>query len=163
MNLSERGEAVTISALARVAGVTRPTIREHFGEDGYTLKGRNSKGVSTLPIPDAADHSAASATSPHRSGTRDLGPPLPDLAAIIRASISDARSPDAWVPCPGDCGTPVHPGQTCRPCAAQSVAAWVAAGKPRGRGRPWRDDAHRGATGPTAGKGDAVANPRDGP
>jgi hypothetical protein len=177
--LSEEGEAVTVAAVARVAGVSRNTVSQHFGEGAYTLIDRSSKGVRTLPISDSPlaetdashppDLPADPAMSPRRVVARDRSqhrgpPPADDLAAIIRASITDPfPGPDAWVPCRAGCGALVHPGQKCRACAADAVAAWVAAAKPRRLPSRSPHGAHERDTGDLRGDSDSVANPRDGP
>ncbi len=143
--LAADGEEPTVTAITERAHASRTTVGKVLAASGETRNGEGvhtspvslSNGVYTLPKTEPATPPPSPPRSRASAGSAPPAP-LPSMSATaaVLASLDAHPDPDSWVPCPGDCGTLVHPSGMCRPCTEDALAAWRAAGKPRGRPPP---------------------------
>ena len=103
--LRRRGEALTVTAIAKASGAHKQTVTKVLGTPVHTpRRDLPYKGMNRVP---QSEEQTASASS-------------------LSAFAWECPSPDAdgRRPCRGGCGKRVPPCQKCSECAAEAVSAW---------------------------------------
>ena len=124
--LIARGDRLTVSAVARVAGAQRGTVAKALGKGVQALKGGGAVGT---PMTDTTKEVG----TPVHTVREDLSKGVLTLPKSSGPDGSTASARPGYEDCRGGCGTSVPVGQKCSDCAARAVDEWLATRRSRRR------------------------------
>lgn len=119
-----RGDELTVSAVARVAGAQRRTVAKALGKGVQTLKGTQGVSASATSQTEEVGTPVQAVRSDLSKGVHTFPQAELPLPTPSSAGVGTARGADRE-PCRGGCGKSMPPGQKCVECATAAVEAWL--------------------------------------